>query len=624
MIKCTNCGTMLEPDSRFCKACGTPVEVAKPLSCESCGAELSADSLFCTQCGAPVKKAEPMKDKSSKEEDFQPPIYTEPPVDQQPKEEFDDQPKVDVTFVETDEDVVLQDIPEESDSRQRVVNDKPVSDDEVEVVETFAPDDNAYYDETGEVILVENLHELEEEGPDFVKGDASELEAELFPDSEAEKKSAKKKKPVSEKKLKADKPKTGKAKRVLITIVIVLIALILVLWLFIIPRSLKGKEGEPTITEEPIVIEKEPPTLPEEPAISTDQSNVKKDIKYTAEIFLDPKWDEVKAFDNEGVAAVKEGNKWGLIDMNGEYILPPTYSIIYDFNEGVAVVADAENNHGYIDTLGNEIVPLEYDSALSFNDGMGVVIKDSEFLFVTASGRIRNFGGERTTGFHDGYAGINGGESAYFIDENGKKVSQDYDEVGYFSQGLAPVSQDGLWGYIDEGFEMIIPYAYEEANAFNDGFAIVGEDGKKFLIDTFGEICSPKVDEIMEMQDGIATVKKSGLYGFIDGKSTDYLIEPQYLDVYAFSENVAAVSYNKGIWYYVDKDNNPISTNTFDEAFRFVDGFAVVNVGLDYTVIDKTGNIVIEESWRGVGNYGNSLLPVKIEDKWGYIELVKK
>ena len=44
---------MLEPGTRFCQSCGTPVEMA----CSKCGASLAADARFCASCGTPVAAA---------------------------------------------------------------------------------------------------------------------------------------------------------------------------------------------------------------------------------------------------------------------------------------------------------------------------------------------------------------------------------------------------------------------------------------------------------------------------------------------------------------------------------------------------------------------------------------
>ena len=63
-MKCTNCGSELPPNSKFCEQCGTMVKTEIPTGknyrpkkfCEQCGAELKPGFMFCGKCGAPVKE----------------------------------------------------------------------------------------------------------------------------------------------------------------------------------------------------------------------------------------------------------------------------------------------------------------------------------------------------------------------------------------------------------------------------------------------------------------------------------------------------------------------------------------------------------------------------------------
>lgn len=66
-IKCTNCGSELPPNSKFCEQCGTKVKAEETTGknyqvtkrCKVCGAELKPGFMFCGRCGAPVRESEP-------------------------------------------------------------------------------------------------------------------------------------------------------------------------------------------------------------------------------------------------------------------------------------------------------------------------------------------------------------------------------------------------------------------------------------------------------------------------------------------------------------------------------------------------------------------------------------
>ena len=48
---CAHCSASLEPNARFCAACGKPVGVDAQTFCAGCGAKLSPGAHFCAGCG---------------------------------------------------------------------------------------------------------------------------------------------------------------------------------------------------------------------------------------------------------------------------------------------------------------------------------------------------------------------------------------------------------------------------------------------------------------------------------------------------------------------------------------------------------------------------------------------
>ena len=57
-----------------------------------------------------------------------------------------------------------------------------------------------------------------------------------------------------------------------------------------------------------------------------------------------------------------------------------------------------------------------------------------------------------------------------------------------FCEGLHPVKQNGLWGYIDEQAQWVIPAQYDKAASFSDGLAPVEKDGRLMYIDHSGDV----------------------------------------------------------------------------------------------------------------------------------------
>ena len=55
---------------------------------------------------------------------------------------------------------------------------------------------------------------------------------------------------------------------------------------------------------------------------------------------------------SEGLAAVKRGDKWGYIDMSGNYVIEPRFDKVHSFRDGLALVKEGEKEF-YIDARGN-------------------------------------------------------------------------------------------------------------------------------------------------------------------------------------------------------------------------------------------------------------------------------
>ena len=58
---CSDCGTEIEDDSRFCSSCGA-ASTSGPMLCSDCGAELTEDAKFCISCGSNVSTVEKSTD----------------------------------------------------------------------------------------------------------------------------------------------------------------------------------------------------------------------------------------------------------------------------------------------------------------------------------------------------------------------------------------------------------------------------------------------------------------------------------------------------------------------------------------------------------------------------------
>ena len=166
---------------------------------------------------------------------------------------------------------------------------------------------------------------------------------------------------------------------------------------------------------------------------------------------------------HEGFAVICKNEKYGYIDKSGKEVIPCKYDAANDFNDGMALVAinDKDNGYqfGYIDTEGKEVIPCQYCPAGSFSDGLAIVAKDLKFTIIDKKGNevaALSLQYENATfSFSEGRARVSrfvdSERKSGYIDVHGKEIIPCiYNSYSDFSEGLALVEKDGVYGFVDK------------------------------------------------------------------------------------------------------------------------------------------------------------------------------
>ncbi|MDY4882670.1 MAG: WG repeat-containing protein, partial [Muribaculaceae bacterium] len=96
-------------------------------------------------------------------------------------------------------------------------------------------------------------------------------------------------------------------------------------------------------------------------------------------------------------------------------------------------------------------------------------------------------------------------------------IPAEYDDAWYFSEGVAAVERDCMWGYIDTAGNEVIPCKYNAAEAFSEGLAEALRNDKWGYIDRIGKEVIPFIfDCTSEFENGKADVNLDGKPGTID------------------------------------------------------------------------------------------------------------
>lgn len=139
------------------------------------------------------------------------------------------------------------------------------------------------------------------------------------------------------------------------------------------------------------------------------------------------------------------------------------------------------------------------------------------------------------------------------------QIQQPTDPSKYFDikknniEGLACVSKNGLWGFVNISNEIVVPLIFEDVFAFNEGLAQVKYDGKWGFVDKTGYIAiKPQYESVSKFVEGYAGVEVNGKFGFIN-RQGELIIPAIYDDIWAFSGGKAKV--------WMDGESFYINTN---------------------------------------------------------------
>jgi len=75
-----------------------------------------------------------------------------------------------------------------------------------------------------------------------------------------------------------------------------------------------------------------------------------------------------------------------------------------------------------------------------------------------------------------------------------------------------------------------------------------------------------------------------------------------------------------GRWGYIDRTGQVVIKPTFDQAWAFVDGRALVRQSGRFGFVDSSGQIVVEPTYRDAWHFSNGLAPVQKDSLWGFID----
>jgi len=174
-------------------------------------------------------------------------------------------------------------------------------------------------------------------------------------------------------------------------------------------------------------------------------------------------------------------------------------------------------------------------------------------------------------------------------------ISPRFDAAEKFGfNGLAKVSQDGKWGYVNLKGEEIIPLHFEEVGDFDYGLVPVKLNKKWGYFNAQGQIAvSINFDAVSGVwREELSAVQLQGKWGYVNPRG-DTVIKPGFDKATEFRNGLAKVEVNQR-WGLINTVGETIIAPTFDTIFSTDDArLLLVTLNRRYGYFDNKGKEII-------------------------------
>ncbi len=199
-----------------------------------------------------------------------------------------------------------------------------------------------------------------------------------------------------------------------------------------------------------------------------------------------------------------------------------------------------------------------------------------------------------------------------------------HQEIGPFTEGMAPVRSNQKWGFIDLSGNLVIPAEYVDVKPFSDGLAAGQVTGRWRFLDTEGKQPFDRdFFRVENFSEGLAAVKDHvrSSWGYIN-KVGKTVIPAQFESALPFNNGLAPVE-KDGEWRYIREDGTEAFVTQFHRAYPFSeDGLALVRAEQNgkHGYISEDGSLKIPTIYDEALPFTDGLAAVRVDKKWGYID----
>ncbi|MCX7922080.1 MAG: WG repeat-containing protein [Clostridia bacterium] len=251
-------------------------------------------------------------------------------------------------------------------------------------------------------------------------------------------------------------------------------------------------------------------------------------------------------------------DKWGYINKEGNFVIEPIYDRVADFQENGLAVVTKKDMDGLIDKTGKVVVEPQYYYISDFSDGFAIASRKDKYAVIDEKGKVLYEASEHINTFKEGMAvfswkGSDGVSLYGYLDKTGKvSIEPQFKYANDFEGDKALVTtREDKVVLIDKTGKIIRTYNYSNVMGLSEGTVIYRNDVNEkngYLNEDGTILIEDKYSRAEVFKDGFAVVSSSEDYSNSDAgvinKKGEFVIKPEYSDVYRIG---------KGLYLAVDK-----------------------------------------------------------------------
>ena len=251
----------------------------------------------------------------------------------------------------------------------------------------------------------------------------------------------------------------------------------------------------------------------------------------------------------DGCYVGQDRDGWGLFTAGGEVMLSAIYPMMGPVGgDGTVVLTDSEGESWLMDSSGTPLAhypsaaaqagcraegltPIRYEGG----DGWSYVSDDGETVL---SGYLA------AGSFQDGKAAVQTASGWQIIDAEGQAAEEGtweeirLDAAGRYDQdGVILAKSGGSWGIYSGSWKQAEGFQCDDIDIHVDGAIAFCRDGLWGFVDEDGEeVIPPSYEGARSFSGGVAAVCQDGLWGFVDEEG-QLVVDFQFADAWYFSED---------------------------------------------------------------------------------------